>query len=68
MDGEAQQYLLTITAAKVGRKRAVVRTYVVCAKSSDEALAKFKEEMPAQIIDSDKVSVSPCGCCVMPAR
>mgnify|MGYP003426356517 CR=1 FL=1 len=51
-------YAITITAKpRQGKRLPVVSRYGVVAESKDDAKAKFLEQYPAQIIESDVVTV-----------
>lgn len=54
-------YAITITAKpRPGKRTPVVFRYGVVAQSKEAAKAKFLEQYPAQIIDTDVVTIEEC--------
>jgi hypothetical protein len=50
-----------------GKAKPIVRAYSVTAESQDQARALFIEEMGAHQVEGARVTVTACGCRVMPA-
>jgi hypothetical protein len=50
-------YAITITAKPRGKRTPVVSRYGVVAESKEAARSKFTEQYPAQIIETDVVTV-----------